>query len=145
MIFPGYRAYTIPMRRLFLFSFVIMACEPLNQESPMEEENIYHGKLTVASGYYEALLFTPQSGDSILGGARVTSGSNFTFFWATDNEFQEWMSSGDTQGLNDYAENVSEVNVAGSIPSAGNYYVVFYAPGGQTNLDVRFKTRRWKE
>lgn len=122
-----------------------MACEPLNQESPIEENNIYHGKLTVASGTYEALLFTAQSGDSILGGTRITSGSNFTFFWATDVEFQEWMSSGDTDGLMNYAENVSEVNVAGSINSNGNYYVVFDASGGLTNLDVRFKTRRWKE
>ncbi len=122
-----------------------MACEPLDQESPIEEENIYHGRLTVASGYYEAMLFTAQSGDSILGGARRLSGSNFTFFWATDAEFQEWMSSGDQNGLMDYTENAPAIEVAGSIASGGNYYVVFYAPGGQTNLDVRFKTRRWKE
>ncbi|MGC8893729.1 MAG: hypothetical protein ACP5QG_02650 [candidate division WOR-3 bacterium] len=133
------------MRRLFLLLFVIMACEPLNEESPIEEQNIYHGRLTVASGTYEAMLFKAQTGDSILGGARKLTGSNFTFFWATDVEFQEWMSSGDQNGLINYTENVSEVSVAGSIPSNGNYYVVFYAPVGQTNLDVRFKTRRWKE
>lgn len=124
---------------------VTMACEPLNQESTVEEDNIYHGKLTVASGTYKAMLFTAQSGDSILGGARLTSGSNFTFFWAKDTEFQEWMSSGDTDGLMDYSQNASEVSVASPIPSEGNYYVVFEAPAGQTNLDVRFKTRRWKE
>lgn len=125
--------------------FVAMACEPLNEDVSVVEKNIYHGRLTVASGTYEAFLFTAQSGDSILGGARKLSGSNFAFFWATDSEFQEWMSSRDQNGLNDYMENASEVNVAGSISTNGNYYVVFAATGGQTNLDVRFKTRRWKE
>jgi|GEM_PF-3052110 hypothetical protein len=133
------------MRRFLFFLLAVMACEPLNQESPVEEDNIYHGKLTIASGTYKALLFTAQSGDSILGGARLISGLKFTFFWAKDTEFQEWMSSGDTDGLLDYSENVSEVNIAKPIPSDGNYYVVFDAPGGQANLDVRFKTRRWKE
>lgn len=133
------------MRRLLLLIFVGVACEPLTEESSVEENDIYHGRLTIASGNYEAIRFTPQSGDSILGGARRNSGSAFTFFWATESEYNEWVSSGDKNGLNDYSENVSSVNVAGSITSGGNYYVVFSATGGQTNLDVRFKTRRWKE
>ena len=131
---------------LSLGTFLAGACLPLDEETDIsfEQEDIYHGILDVGAGGYQALTFTAENADSILGAASATSG-NFEFFWADEANFGKWLSGDTTAVLHDHQSSVSEINISSQVPSDGSYRAVFASTGSSVQIYVRLKLRRQKQ
>jgi hypothetical protein len=107
------------------------------------ELDVFHGSFSLVTGHYTWVEFDAVVGDSLVGEARISSGSNLTdFFWCDSANFVLFQNQQSFTAF-DRQPNQSAVAVSAPVPAAGNYKIVFSnGTSGIKTIWARFVIRR---